>query len=257
MVENSTRTTTLPGERSASCSCSKPATTPSPSLRIRNALNAAVMVRHSWWGPGPASAGALTPPIVPHEEALCIEIEVVPEQTLDLRVWLRTSVLARQTQPQLQHIGANGGVAVSSVHVTAGDCHELADLSPQRLGETRHVAYPTVVHQIHRLGSEAEHPVDGGDELLRIELRRGGRGGDESALRRVEMPVRDAERVPGEDARVSRIDDRIVMQRVPGCMYQLEVATCEIIVLAILHDSHAVRRDRHQLAIELLEALLS
>src|SRR6185312_16231177 len=257
MVENSTRTTTLPGERSSSCSCSKPATTPSPSLRIRNALNAAVMVRRSWCGPGSASAGTFTPPIVPHEEALGIEIQIVPEQMLDLRVRLRASMLARQMQPQLQHIRANGCVAVSSVHVTPGDCHELADLSPQRLGETRHVAYPTVVHQIHRLGSEREHPVDGGDELLRIELRRGGRGRDESALRRVEMPIRDAERVTGKDARVSRIDDRVVMQRVPGRMNQLEVATREVIVLAVLHDSHTVRRDRHQLAIELLEALLS
>src|SRR5512146_890086 len=103
MVENSTRTTTLPGDKSASCSCSKPATTRSPSLRIRNALNAAVMVRHPWCGPWFASAGALAAPIVPHDQALCIEIQIVPEQTLDLGVRLRAPMLARQTQPQLQH----------------------------------------------------------------------------------------------------------------------------------------------------------
>src|SRR5215469_377510 len=173
MPEKDTRTTTLPADSSSSWSDSKPATTPSPALRMRNALNA-LMVRAPAAARYP-SATTLAAPIVPRDQPLRVEFQIVSEQLLDLRVRQRAPVPARQTQPQLEHVGTDRAVAVLSPAMTPGDCHELADLRPQRFGQSRQVAYPAVVHEVHRLGSEAQHAVDGGDELLRIELCRGRR----------------------------------------------------------------------------------
>src|SRR5215472_17339272 len=133
MPENDTRTTTVPADSSSSWSVSKPATTPAPSLRIRNALNA-VMVQAPAAAPYP-SATTLAAPIVPRDQPLRVEFQIVPEQPLDLRVRQCAPVPARQTQPQLEHVGTDRGVAVQSPAMTPGDRHELADLHPQRFSQ--------------------------------------------------------------------------------------------------------------------------
>src|SRR6185437_2663477 len=197
MPEYITRTTTFPGDRSSSCSGSKSATTPSSWLRMRNALNVVMC----------ASATALAAPFVPRDQALCVEIQIVPQQMFDLPVALRTPMLSGKSQPQPEHVGADRLVAVFARTVTPGDRDELAYLRLERLGEPRHIANAAVVHQVHRLGRERQHTIDGGQELLGVELGRRRRRGDESSLRRVECSIGNSKRIAGKDARVGAIDD--------------------------------------------------
>ncbi len=113
------------------------------------------------------------------------------------------------------------------------------------------------MHQIHRLGRERNHAVDRGDELIWIELRRSRRGRDECTLRGVKLAIGDSERIAWEYARVRTIHDRVVMECMPGSVNQLEVAAGQVEVLTVLHDPHPRCRNRHQLAVQLCEALLS
>ena len=139
--------------------------------------------------------------------------------------------------------------------MSARDAGQLTHLRLEQLAQTRHAGHAAEVHEVYGLGAVRQHPLDGGDELLRIELRRGRGRGDEGALRAVERAVGDAEGVAGEDAGVRRVHDGVVVQRVPRDVDELERAAAEAHPLAILDHAHARGRDRQQLPVQLLEAL--
>src|SRR5882757_7160099 len=90
------------------------------------------------------------------------------------------------------------------------------------------------MHEIHGLGCISGHAIDRSEQLVRVELRRAGRRDDECAVLGIQFAIRNTEGVAGENARMSGIDHRVVMQRMPGCVYELELALPEAEPLAIL-----------------------
>jgi hypothetical protein len=79
------------------------------------------------------------------------------------------------------------------------------------------------MREVQAARPELHQPHDGGLELARVELRRRGGGHDPRPLRRIELAVRQAEGVTGEDADRAMVDDGLVMQGVAGCVHALEV----------------------------------
>ena len=73
----------------------------------------------------------------------------------------------------------------------------------------------------------------------------------------VERAVGDAEGVAREDAGVRRVDDRVMMQGVPGGVDQLEGARAQGDTLAVLNLLHACRRQRHDFPVQAREAFLA
>ena len=71
------------------------------------------------------------------------------------------------------------------------------------------------------------------------------------AARRVELAVREAEGVAGEDAGGGVVDDGLVMQRVARRVHALEDAAGELEALAVLRDGDALARDGQDFAVQL------
>ena len=178
----------------------------------------------------------------PHHQALGIELKITLEEVHELGIALPAAVAAGGGEPQRQHFGTDGSGRSGRLRVGAGDAGELAHLGLERLPEACHLGHAAEVHEVHRLRAVAQQALDGGHQLLRIELRRGGGREDEGALRGVERTVGDPEGVAGEDARVRRIDDRVVVQRVTGRVDELERARTELHALPVGNLVHALRR---------------
>ncbi len=143
------------------------------------------------------------------------------------------------------------GLRIRRARIARRDLHELAHLRLQIRGEARNVRDPAVVHEIDRLRPITGDAIDRCDELFRIELRRRGRRHDERAARRIEVPIRQTEGVAGEDALTRRIDDALVMKRMTRRVNELEAATGELHVVAIVRHDDVIRRDRRDIAVEL------
>src|SRR6516225_3229451 len=138
----------------------------------------------------------------PGDETLGVEGEIAIEGMLELAVRQPAAVRACERAPQDEHVGPDPGRGLAIGGVRAGDARERGDLLLERGSEARNIGHPAEVHEVYRLGPQAQHAVDGGDVLLRIELRRYRRGGDECALHGVEGTIGDAEGVAAENAGV-------------------------------------------------------
>src|SRR6516162_3519092 len=160
MPEWVTRITTSPGARSSRPSSSKRAPILPPSEWMRNALKRFMA--------SPLRLAALCDAGEPGDQSLGVERQVTGEP-----------VIAREAAPQGEHVGADTGLRIGIVGVCARDAGELGDLRLERDPEARHVRHAAEVHQVNRLGAVGEQPIDGGNVLLGIELRRYRGGGDE------------------------------------------------------------------------------
>src|SRR5437667_59903 len=194
-------------------------------------------------------------PLEPHHEALGVEREIVLEDRLDLGIAQRRAVPVHEIEPEGAHLGANPGGRVGVVRVRLRDARELAHLDLEELAERRDAGHAAEVHEVHRLRAVGQHPVDRGDVLIGMELRGGRRRGDESAALGIERAVRDAEGVAAEDAPVRLIHDGVVVQGVSGHVNELERPLAEPHALAVLDRPHALGGDRHERAVELVQAL--
>ena len=76
-------------------------------------------------------------------------------------------------------------------------------------------------------------------------------------LRVVERAVGDAEGIPGEEARVRRVHDRVVVQGVAGHVDELERAPAQEHAFPVGDLVHARARDRHELPVVAREGLLA
>ena len=74
-------------------------------------------------------------------------------------------------------------------------------------------------------------------------------GDDEGAVWRIQFAIRNAEGIAGENARVRGIDHRVVMQRMSGRVYELELTPPEAKPLAILRRLYARGGNRQQFAV--------
>src|SRR5579862_159958 len=176
MPEWVTRITTSPAARSSRLSISKRAAIWPPSVWMRKALKRLI----------PSTPGACALALEPRDESLRVESQVSGERLCQLCNGQGAALAPRQAQPQGEHIRANAARRVGIVGVCARDACQLRNLLLEERGETRHPGHAAEVHQVHRFGPIGEHPVDGGNMLCGVELRRHGRGHDERALLGVE-----------------------------------------------------------------------
>ena len=178
----------------------------------------------------------------PGDQPLGVERQVVGVHALDLPVGQRRAVLPREPQPQRAQLRVDTGRGVGVGGVRARDARVLADLLLELPPQARHVGDAAEVHEVHARRLIGEHAVDGGEVLLRVELRRRRRRDDEGALRGVELAVGNPEGIAGEDAAVRSVDHRVVMQRVARDMDQLERAAAELHTRAV--GDHRARAQR-------------
>src|SRR5262245_25307384 len=167
-----------------------------------------------------------------------------------LAVREQTAVTSREAAPQREHVGTDCRYRVGIRRMRARDGRELTDLLLERGGEAWNAGHAAEVHEIDRLGREAQHAVDGGDVLLGIELRRHGGGCDECAVRGVESAIGDAEGVTAEQAGVRPVYDHVVMLRVTWGVDELERTPAEHDALAIGDRAYALGRDGQQLPVQ-------
>src|SRR5581483_2382238 len=165
MLEWVTRTTTSPGERSSRLSCSNRARMRPPSSWIRNALKE--VIRSS-----PLSAGrpAALGPMQPDQQALRVQLEVGLELMRHFGTTQPAALALQQRPPQLEHRLTNGGVRILRSGQLARDPHQLLDLLLQHCAQSRDTGHAAVMHEVDGLGCKLQQTVDGGSELLRIEL---------------------------------------------------------------------------------------
>src|ERR1051325_887080 len=81
-------------------------------------------------------------------------------------------------------------------------------------GETSDFGDAPEMREQHLPRSEGQQSIDRGVELVRFELHRRGRRKNERALFRIELAIRDAERIAREYRTGTLIDDAEVMARV-------------------------------------------
>src|SRR6516165_6834500 len=249
MPEWVTRITTSPGARSSRPISSKRAAIFPPSECMRNALKRFMA--------SPFSFAQRTDAPEPGHEALGVEREITLEGMFQLAVREKAAVTAREAAPQREHVGTDCRCRVRIRRMRTRAGRKLTDLLFERGGEARDAGHAAEMHEIDRLGREAQHAVDRGDVLLRIELRRHGGGRDECAIRSVESAIGDAEGVAAEQAGVRTVDDHVVMLRMTWGVDELERTPPEHDALAVSDCVYALGRDGQQLPIHATEALLT
>jgi len=187
----------------------------------------------------------------PGDEPLDIELNVLVEILTVLGIRERAAMATCEINPELAHGRAHGAGRIAGAGTLERDAHELAHLMLQLEREPRHIGDARVVHQIkvaRRVGREA---IDRSQELLRVKLRRRRDRHDERALGAVQFAIRHAKGVAGENARELEINNRLVMQRMAGGVHEFELASGKIHTLKVARDEHALRRQRHNIAVQL------
>src|SRR3984957_20132869 len=190
-------------------------------------------------------------PLQPGNQTLGVEVEVFGQVFIHAHLWFGKPVPARQLNPQGAHVRVDARVWRGGGGMPQGDGHQLPNLRLERCGDGRQTGHPTVMHQVGGLRAGCHEPIDRSNELLRIELRRRGRGHSEGSLRGIQFPIGKAEGIAGEQIAMLQIHHTIMMQGVTRGMQQLHWPILKRQQRPVLAGDDATRLDGDQIPVQL------
>ncbi len=168
----------------------------------------------------------------------------------------RHAVRAQACQVDRLEAAHQRGMAIRPARRRPREGHHLLELTEQERGESRHVADAAIVGDIDPVRIERDHAFDRAAQGLGLELHRRRRRHDPGAGGGVEIAVRQAERVAGEEAAARRCPRCSGgASRGRACAGNCSGRPASSIVIPSCVVDHPLCGDRHELAVRALDLL--